>query len=777
MIHRLDLAARQVDRRRRGPAPADLDRRRRGRSPSSCSSCCATTGCCGATPTSRWPSVSSCCCCRCCRASARSIYGSRIWIQLGPLNFQPGEFAKIALAIFFAGYLVQTRDALSLAGRKVLGFTFPRGRDLGPILVAWLASLPSSSSSRTSARRCCSSASSSRCSTSPPSGSRWIAIGLLLFAAGAYLAYLVFGHVQQRVDALARPLLPRQPRASDQLAKGLMGHGVGRALRHRARRRAARPHLLRRESTSSSRASVRSSACSASSPSWCSTLLFVRARPPHRARRARRLRQAARRRPVLLGRAPVLRRHRRRHPGHPADRPDHAVPVARAARRCSRTGRWSPSCCASPTTPAARCPRPTAAASAVGRGPHRGGEAAVNAPVRRLSLVVAVLFASLLVSTDARSSTSSPPTSTRARDNRRTLLSTLRPRARRDPRGGQTPSRSRCPSTTSTSSSGSTTSRGSTPTSPASTRSSARPAASSRPRTPCSPASSDKLFYRRVTDLFTGRRAQGANLETDPRPQGAGGRGRRRSGHQGRRRRARPEDRAPSSPWSATRPTTPTTSPATTWRWSSALQGAQRRPRQADAQPHASTSSTRPGRCSRWSRPRRPLDDRASTTENSMLPGPAVLDLPDDHGRPAQPRRPSACGAERRDHADRRARRSRATPPSPTLGLQLGADALQSQAAKFGFGDAPRRADAGRRRAACPADLEQAAARRSPSIGQYDVQVTPLQMAMVAAGIANGGAVMKPYLVQSVIGADLASSSRPTRRSCRRPCSPRSPPS
>ena len=43
----------------------------------------------------------------------RNINGSRIWIGIGPLSFQPGEVAKILLAIFFAGYLVQTRDVLS----------------------------------------------------------------------------------------------------------------------------------------------------------------------------------------------------------------------------------------------------------------------------------------------------------------------------------------------------------------------------------------------------------------------------------------------------------------------------------------------------------------------------------------------------------------------------------------------------------------------------------------------------------------------------------------
>ena len=71
----------------------------------------------------------------------RSVLGSRIWIGLGPFTFQPGEVAKILLAIFFAGYLVQTRDVLALVGRRFLGLACPAARDLGPILIAWLASL------------------------------------------------------------------------------------------------------------------------------------------------------------------------------------------------------------------------------------------------------------------------------------------------------------------------------------------------------------------------------------------------------------------------------------------------------------------------------------------------------------------------------------------------------------------------------------------------------------------------------------------------------------
>lgn len=62
---------------------------------------------------------------------------ARVWISIGGFSFQPGEIAKIALAIFFAGYLVTARETLSVVGRKFLGLRFPRLRDLGPILIVW----------------------------------------------------------------------------------------------------------------------------------------------------------------------------------------------------------------------------------------------------------------------------------------------------------------------------------------------------------------------------------------------------------------------------------------------------------------------------------------------------------------------------------------------------------------------------------------------------------------------------------------------------------------
>ncbi|GAA3488448.1 FtsW/RodA/SpoVE family cell cycle protein [Streptomyces cremeus] len=70
------------------------------------------------------------------------VNGAKIWITIpGVGSLQPGEFAKIIIAIFFAGYLMVKRDALALASRRFMGMYLPRGRDLGPILVIWVISL------------------------------------------------------------------------------------------------------------------------------------------------------------------------------------------------------------------------------------------------------------------------------------------------------------------------------------------------------------------------------------------------------------------------------------------------------------------------------------------------------------------------------------------------------------------------------------------------------------------------------------------------------------
>ena len=157
----------------------------------------------------------------------RTINGSRIWIGLGPFSFQPGEIAKIVLAVFFAGYLVQTRDVLSLAGRKVLGLTLPRARDLGPILVAWVASLGVLVFEKDLGSSLLLFGLFVAMLYVATERKSWIAIGLALFGAGAYLAYLLFGHVQQRVMLWLDTFSADALAVSDQLARGLMGMANG----------------------------------------------------------------------------------------------------------------------------------------------------------------------------------------------------------------------------------------------------------------------------------------------------------------------------------------------------------------------------------------------------------------------------------------------------------------------------------------------------------------------------------------------------------------------
>jgi cell division protein FtsW (lipid II flippase) len=154
-----------------------------------------------------------------------TIHGARIWIRLGPLSFQPGEVAKVLLVVFFAGYLVVHRDALALAGRRFLGIDFPRGRDLGPILLMWLISLAVLVFQR--------DLGSSLLffglflvmlyvATERPG---WLVVGGALFLGGAYLGYLAFGHVQSRVEAWLHPFDPDNN--AYQIVQGMYGMAWG----------------------------------------------------------------------------------------------------------------------------------------------------------------------------------------------------------------------------------------------------------------------------------------------------------------------------------------------------------------------------------------------------------------------------------------------------------------------------------------------------------------------------------------------------------------------
>ena len=136
---------------------------------------------------------------------------------------------------------------------------------------------------------------------------------------------------------------------------------------------------------------------------------------------------------------------------------------------------------------------------------------------------------------------------------------------------------------------------------------------------------------------------------------------------------------------------------------------------------------------------------------NSKIPAPAVMELPQTTaGLPNYDRQP--CGPNDETNLQRALEISCNTAFG-YLGMQVGAQGLSDQAAKFGFGTTmriPTRVEPSR----FPTGINQAQTAQS-AIGQFDVRVTPLQIAMVSAGIANGGVVMRPYLINQVLSADL----------------------
>jgi len=161
-------------------------------------------------------------------ASISEVSGAKIQIALGGFTVQPEEFAKLALAASFAGYLVVKRDVLALAGRRVLGIDLPRARDLGPILAAWgvsLLLLVFESDIGTSAVFMGLFVAMLYIATSRTS---WLLIGFLMFVFGAFLASKLFGHVGERFDIWLHPYTSKNlVDHSFQLVQGMEGMGYG----------------------------------------------------------------------------------------------------------------------------------------------------------------------------------------------------------------------------------------------------------------------------------------------------------------------------------------------------------------------------------------------------------------------------------------------------------------------------------------------------------------------------------------------------------------------
>ena len=165
------------------------------------------------------------------------INGAQLWVEIGPINFQPGELAKICLVVFFAGYLAERKELLSIASRRVLGIHIPDIKHFGPLLVMWGLSLAvmfylkdlGSSLLFFSIFLVMLYIATARLV--------YVATGGALFAFGAYIGYQSFSHVQGRVRVWLDVFNPKLINDEGfQLAQslfalssgGLFGTGLGR---------------------------------------------------------------------------------------------------------------------------------------------------------------------------------------------------------------------------------------------------------------------------------------------------------------------------------------------------------------------------------------------------------------------------------------------------------------------------------------------------------------------------------------------------------------------
>ncbi len=164
----------------------------------------------------------------------QEINGARLWVQIGRLQFQPAEFGKILIVIFLASYLSGTRELLA-AGSGRLGL--PRAKDMGPLLLAWGASLAVLFLERDLGASLLFFGVFVVMIWVASGRPGFLVLGALMFAAGAAIGYLAFSHVQLRVDYWLNALDPAKVHdiGYGQLAQGwfalasggLVGTGLG----------------------------------------------------------------------------------------------------------------------------------------------------------------------------------------------------------------------------------------------------------------------------------------------------------------------------------------------------------------------------------------------------------------------------------------------------------------------------------------------------------------------------------------------------------------------
>jgi cell division protein FtsW (lipid II flippase) len=133
------------------------------------------------------------------------VNGARLWVSLGPVGFQPSEFARIALIIFFAGYLAETRDLLAATSRTILGVQIPALKYFGPVALVWAASLGLLVFEKDLGSSLLFFAVPLLMLYAATGRIAYVLLGTVLFSVGSFLAFLFFDHVKVRVRAWLDP--------------------------------------------------------------------------------------------------------------------------------------------------------------------------------------------------------------------------------------------------------------------------------------------------------------------------------------------------------------------------------------------------------------------------------------------------------------------------------------------------------------------------------------------------------------------------------------------
>jgi cell division protein FtsW (lipid II flippase) len=134
-----------------------------------------------------------------------SVNGARLWVDLGPVNFQPSEFARIALVIFFAGYLAEKRDVMAATSRSFLGIELPAIKYFGPVALVWAASLGLLVFEKDLGSSLLFFAVPLLMLYAATGRTAYVLLGGVLFSLGSFVAFLLFEHVQLRVQSWVDP--------------------------------------------------------------------------------------------------------------------------------------------------------------------------------------------------------------------------------------------------------------------------------------------------------------------------------------------------------------------------------------------------------------------------------------------------------------------------------------------------------------------------------------------------------------------------------------------